>query len=120
DCLSGYLCFLEAMMAGEAPCALNFGPADPADALSVAEVTAAMQMGMGVEETWLQAAETGPVEMAKLAIDASRAHGALGWQSRLGSREAIRWTAEWYGAWANGGDMRAQTMDQIAAFEALP
>ncbi|MEL6479729.1 MAG: CDP-glucose 4,6-dehydratase [Pseudomonadota bacterium] len=119
DCLSGYLTFLEAILAGPAPEALNFGPADPADALSVAEVTAAMQSAMGAETTWQQAADPGPVEMAKLAIDATRARETLGWQGRLSSREAIRWTADWYGAWANGGDMLARTTDQIAAFEAL-
>ncbi|MEM0944639.1 MAG: CDP-glucose 4,6-dehydratase, partial [Pseudomonadota bacterium] len=47
DCLSGYLTYLEALP--DAPAALNFGPADPADALSVAEVTGAMNAALGQE-----------------------------------------------------------------------
>lgn len=121
DCLSGYLCFIEALAGDEAlPRAMNFGPADPADALSVAEVTAAMQGAMGCDRAWTEVAEKGPVEMPALAIDAGLARRTLGWHGRLASAQAIRWTADWYGAWANGGDMAAMTADQIAAFEVLP
>lgn len=121
DCLSGYFRFVEAMAGDDIlPAAMNFGPSDPGDALSVAEVTAAMQDAMGGARDWTEAEEKGPVEMPTLAIDASLAHEVLGWRGRLASSQAIRWTADWYGAWANGGDMAAMTTDQIAAFEDPP
>jgi CDP-glucose 4,6-dehydratase len=54
-----------------------------------------------------------------LRLDASRARAELGWNPRLGMEEALDWTVRWYRAWGDGGEMRAETLRQIASYEAL-
>ena len=119
DCLDGYLTHLQALVAdAAAPRALNIGPHDPADVRTVAQLTAAMQAALGVAGEWSLDDAPQPHEMAALALDPALAREALGWQGRLSSAEAIRWTADWYAAWANGADMSRMTDDQIAAYRA--
>ena len=117
DCLSGYFSFLEAMATGrDAPDSLNFGPHDPSDVMTVATVSDEMTRALGGAPQWEQDHGPSPHEMAALSIDSRVARKVLGWQGRLDARTAIRWTADWYGAWANGADMRRVTLDQIAAY----
>ena len=119
DCLDGYLTYVQALVGDPAtPRALNIGPHDPADVQTVAQVTAAMQAALGAEGQWSLDAAPQPHEMAALALAPALARERLGWQGRLGSAEAIRWTADWYAAWVNGADMTRTTDDQIAAYRA--
>src|SRR3546814_1704432 len=58
-----------------------------------------------------------PHEAGMLTLDSSKAHAALGWRPRLSSDEAIRLTAQWYRAHANGDtNLRALSLAQIDAY----
>ena len=112
DCLSGYLVYLEALVGGrDLPPALNFGPHDPADTMTVAEVQAAFTGGAD----WQRDVADTPHEMATLAIDAGLAGRVLGWQGRMSSGRAVALTAEWYRDWMNGADAGDLTRAQIDA-----
>lgn len=117
DCLDGYFTYAQALWQGSAPDSLNIGPHDPADTMTVADVANAMARALGTSEEWRRDKADTPHEMTALALDPSRARRALGWQGRLSSADAIRLTADWYGAWANGADMTRVTRDQIAAYQ---
>ena len=118
DCLDGYLTHAEALASGPAPLALNIGPHDPADTMTVEAVTHAMARAMGLPGEWHLDRTEQPHEMAALALDPTRARTELGWQGHLNSAEAIRLTADWYAAWINGADMTRFTRDQIADYQA--
>ena len=119
DCLDGYFTYIEALYASPAPPdALNIGPDDPSDTQTVEAVTAAMCQALGVPGDWNLDMANSPHEMAALALDPSAAQQSISWQGRLTSAQAIRLTADWYGAWMNDADMAAFTRDQIAAYQA--
>ncbi|MEM7190674.1 MAG: CDP-glucose 4,6-dehydratase [Pseudomonadota bacterium] len=119
DCLDGYLTFAEALATTNgAPRALNIGPHDPADTQTVAQVAAAMHAALGYESEWNLDTAPHPHEMAALALNPEAALRHLGWEGRLTSTQAIRLTADWYAAWANGGDMATATDAQIADYQA--
>ncbi len=116
-CLAGYLLYVEA--ADRAiPRALNFGP-DPADPVTVAELTRAMLEALGAPAEFETAPLDGSIEMRRLSVDARRAQSELGWRNRLPSAAAIRWTAEWHRRVRLGEDPRAVTLAQIEAYGAL-
>lgn len=113
DCLSGYFAYLEGLIDGVAlPHALNFGPHDPGDTMTVAQVQAAFTGGAD----WVQDAADTPHEMATLAIDAARAGQVLGWRGRMTSAQAVTLTADWYTGWRDGADPVKLTCAQIDAF----
>ncbi len=118
DCLDGYFTFAQALAAEDAPAAVNIGPHDPGDTMTVEAVTHAMNRAMGVAGDWTLDRAGQPHEMATLALDPTLARKALGWQGRLTSAQAIRLTADWYAAWINGADMTRFTQDQITAYQA--
>jgi CDP-glucose 4,6-dehydratase len=121
DCLGGYLAYLEALATGrEVPAALNFGPASDGTAVPVRVIAEAMQTALGGTAPWhpVPAGEA-PREMTALALDPGLARRTLGWSGQLHMTEAIRWTADWYRALAQGNDMAAVTDAQIAAYEKL-
>ncbi|MFD1795027.1 CDP-glucose 4,6-dehydratase [Paracoccus aurantiacus] len=60
-----------------------------------------------------------PHEAGLLRLDSTRARLHLGWRPRLGLRDALRMTAEWYRAHAEAADLNALTLTQIKEFEAL-
>ena len=114
DCLSGYLSYLEALATDiSAPRAMNFGPQDPKDVMTVADVQKSFAEAIGGKSDWQHDDEDQPHEMAALAIDSSKARQNLGWTGRLTSAEAVRWSASWYGQWKEGADAMALTRDQI-------
>lgn len=121
DPLLGYLLYLEDLAAPAAtpPDALNFGPDASDGTMAVAAVVDAMATAFGTSHSWTAEPGPHPVEMPTLALDASRARQALGWAPRLGSVDAIGWTAEWYKAFDAGADMRAVSLDQLTRYEAL-
>ncbi|MEM7061067.1 MAG: CDP-glucose 4,6-dehydratase [Pseudomonadota bacterium] len=119
DCLDGYFTFVQALATDvDLPQAINIGPHDPTDAMSVAEVANTMAAALGSNAGWDLDAGDHRHEMATLALDPSAARENLGWQGRLRSKTAIRLTADWYAAWANGADMTRFTRDQITAYQA--
>jgi CDP-glucose 4,6-dehydratase len=118
DCIAGYLVYAERALA-DVPRALNFGP-DPADPVTVAELTRAMLEALGAKPEFDVDPDPGAVEMKTLAVDAARARATLGWRNRLSSAAAVRWTAEWHRRVRLGERARAVTLDQIDAYGALP
>lgn len=120
DCLDGYFTYLAALAEGrDLPPALNFGPLAGAQSFTVAELTEALHKAMGRPATYQLDAATGPHEMAKLAIDPSRAGTVLNWHPRLDATAMLRLTADWYAAQAAGRDMAAVTDEQIASYQDL-
>jgi CDP-glucose 4,6-dehydratase len=117
DCIAGYLIYVE-QMDRDAPRALNFGP-DPADPVSVAELTRAMLTALGAKPEFDIAPDPHSIEMRSLAVDAARARSALGWRNRLASAAAIGWTADWHRRVRLGENPRAVTLDQIDAYCAI-
>ncbi|WP_198672206.1 CDP-glucose 4,6-dehydratase [Pseudogemmobacter bohemicus] len=118
ECLDGYLTLLQAM-AGDTPLpdALNFGPAEGAEPVSVGTLTNCLLSAMGRTPAFAKGTETGPHEMALLGISSELARDVLGWQPRLDAGQTIGLTADWYAAWARGQDMAAVTDHQIALYE---
>ena len=120
DCLAGYLVYIRTLSEGrDLPRSLNFGPTDPNDNLTVAQVEAAFSAIFGSGLSWEQDSSITPREMKELAINTDAAQRLLGWESRYSSSEAIRLTAEWYRAWRDGADSRTLLDAQIASFMEL-
>jgi len=117
DCIAGYLVYAERAGA-DVPRALNFGP-DPADPVTVAELTRAMLEALGAKPEFDLDPNPGAVEMKSLAVDASRARATLGWRNRLSSAAAVGWTADWRRRVRLGETPRAVSLGQIAAYGAL-
>ena len=121
DPLAGYLIYLEhlAENAGrDLPPALNFGPANN-ESLSVAVIAEHMLNLLAPKQAWVAAQGKAPPEKQALALDASLAGRAVGWQPRLAARQALAWTADWYRSNLDGGDAYAATLADIARYEAL-
>lgn len=119
DCLCGYLLQAEALATrANQPDSLNFGPEANRSA-TVGALAAAMLRALGREPHWAEgSADTR--EATALTLNASRARRVLGWRERLTGPALIEATAAWYRAWADGADMHRFTLDQIAAYEAMP
>jgi CDP-glucose 4,6-dehydratase len=116
DCIAGYFLFVEALAVDRAvPRALNFGP-NPSKSMTVAALAEAIFRALGKEPAWDHVSVAGSIEMKALALDASQARACIGWRDRLAGEMVIRWTADWYRAYAAGKDMRAATLGQIAAY----
>lgn len=115
DCIGGYFVFTEALANGRTVSpALNFGPDH--STMTVAELAEAIFKALGQKPNWYHQSEPDSIERAALAIDASRARAELGWRSWLAGAATIAWTADWYRAFAADEDLRAVTLDQIAAY----
>ena len=109
--LRGYLLHAEALWAGVAPSALNFGPRDAE--ISVRRVLELYGTAAGAPIAW-QAAPAPPMEEAqRLALDSSLAMQSLGWAPRHDAASAIAATAAWYEAWRGGADGRALVLAEI-------
>jgi CDP-glucose 4,6-dehydratase len=54
--------------------------------------------------------------MRALALDSSLARTSLGWRDYLKEQAGIAWTAEWYRAFDAGANLRAVSLEQIAAY----
>jgi CDP-glucose 4,6-dehydratase len=116
DPLHGYLLYAQALASGEMlPSSLNFAPAD-AKSLTVREIADSLTQAFGIRGwQYVPAPET--KEKDALALDASLAFRALGWEPNFSNIEAIANTVAWYKAWALGDDIRKLTDRQIASFE---
>ena len=119
DCLDGYFTYAQALNSGaDVPLALNIGPHDPADTLTVDRGMASMARALGIPSETTRSTADHPHEMAHLALDPTAARQHLGWQGRMTSARAIQLTADWYAAWTNGADMTRFTQAQIADYQA--
>jgi CDP-glucose 4,6-dehydratase len=118
--LSGYLALAEALVhaPAAAPRAVNFGP-DAASFCPVRDVVEEFSARFGGRPGWAQDASEHPVEAPALTLSSVLAERTLGWRPRLGIREALAWTADWYGAFAAQENMMSFSKTQIARYETL-
>lgn len=116
DCLNGYLALADALLAGKATGAWNFGPGRESfvDVGTVADLVGEL---WGSTVRWRRDEGKHPHEAGLLSLDAAKAESLLGWSNRLGFREAVTWTVEWARATHSGQDPRKVTIHQIAEFE---
>ena len=93
----------------------NFGPA-PSDMAPVHDVLTRLAVHWG--GTNGVAAQPGqhPHEAATLTLDSTLAMRELGWEPQLTLDGALKLTADWYGAAANGDDLAAISKHQINQF----
>jgi CDP-glucose 4,6-dehydratase len=113
DVLCGYLLHAEAMVRGDAPTALNFGPAETA--LSVRQVLTLYGDAIDRPIVWEAATDPGMHEADRLVLDSGLAAARLGWRPRHDAAAAIAATARWYEAWRQGSDGRALALAEIEA-----
>ena len=92
------------------------------DRLIKAAVSVGELATLGVEalggQPWRHEPDPASVEAKSLAIDASLAKRALGFESLLDAREAVDQTMAWYRRQAAGEDALALCVEQIERYEA--
>ena len=92
----------------------NVGP-DRSDCITVAELTDIFcQTWGGV--SWRSEVQEGPHEAGLLMLDCSKLKARLGWRPTYDIRQAVAASADWYRTWAEGGDMKRKTEEQIRTF----
>jgi len=118
DLNAGYLMYIERLMdqPDMTPLSMNFGP-PPGPSATVGAITDKMMAALGhdmdpdVEPSKLK-------EKTLLSVDATLAREVLGWSARLDVDDAVRITADWYGAFLNGADARELTVRQLKEYGA--
>jgi len=118
DCLAGYFRYLQALAGDPAtPRALNFGPRPGGPEVTVGELAR-----LGVEALggapWRYEPDPASLEARSLAIDASLARRAIGFESRLEAPAAVALTMDWYRRQGAGEDALALCREQIEGYEA--
>ena len=117
DPLEGYLRLAERSWDDKALAgAWNFAP-DPDKCATVRDV--ARQAGVALGVTVLEQRDDRVPEAQVLRVDPAKAQQRLGWRARLGVREAVDWTTDWYRRYLAGGDARALTLEQIERYQAV-
>ena len=117
--ISGYLTLAEKLFndrEGYAE-AWNFGPAED-DSRSVGWIVERMA-SVYQDARWVRDTQPQPHEAQQLRLDSSKAKSRLGWKPRWTLEQALDRTLEWHGAWTRGCDMRAFSLNQIRAYEAI-
>lgn len=117
DCLAGYLDLTDAVLAGTAKGAWNFGP-DPASFMSVGDVANRVAQFWGSDRRWEQDEGANLREAQLLLLDSSKARRTLQWRERLTTDEAIGWTVDWAKLVVAGSSPLTISQQQIANFEA--
>ncbi|MEO8242904.1 MAG: CDP-glucose 4,6-dehydratase [bacterium] len=114
DVIAGYLLLAEALARGNAPPAVNLGPAEAE--LSVSGMLTHWQEATGNVVIWRLSDAPPMAEKPRLALDSSLARAALGWAPRKPTALAVAETASWYYDWGAGADMVAITDAAISSF----
>jgi CDP-glucose 4,6-dehydratase len=116
--LSGYLELAEALHRQGPACAeaWNFGPWDQ-DARPVRWVVERLATLWGPGASWhVETPAPGAHEAGLLKLDSSKARARLGWRPRWPLGRALEAVVEWHRAFRAHADLRATTLEQIAAF----
>ena len=115
DCLDGYFTYVEALFSADKvlPSALNFGPQVNSPSITVGALTNALMRSMDRQAIFYKSFEGGAHEMATLSINPSLASRSLNWEPRLTGDVILRLTAEWYGSFIAGKNMKKITDSQI-------
>lgn len=120
DCLAGYFRYVEVLATdAAAPRALNFGPKPGGAEVSVGELATLGVQALG-GQSWRHEPDPSSLEARSLAIDASLARKALGFESRLEAPEAVALTMDWYRRQAAGEDALSLCLEQIEGYESRP
>ena len=96
----------------------NFGPHDE-DAKPVRWIADHICALWDEGASWTGDVRAHPHEARSLKLDIAKARAELGWVPRWSLGEALEATVAWHRAWAAGEDMRAFTLGQIRAYEAV-
>ncbi|HEY9080126.1 CDP-glucose 4,6-dehydratase [Magnetovibrio sp.] len=118
DLNAGYLMYIERLMSqpDATPRAINFGP-PPGPSATVGAITDKMMAALGQDmDPDVQPSKL--KEKTLLSVDATLAREVLGWSARLDVDDAVRLTADWYGAFLNGADARELTARQLKEYGA--
>ncbi|MCV2371188.1 CDP-glucose 4,6-dehydratase [Roseateles oligotrophus] len=118
--LRGYLTLAEALHAQGADLAeaWNFGPLDE-DARPVGWIVERMAALWGCDARWQVDTGAHPHEAHYLKLDISKARSRLDWQPSLRLESALQLIVDWSKQRLAGSDMRALTLAQIQAYQAL-
>lgn len=103
DCLRGYILHAEALLRGDAPRALNFGPPPSAPRLTAEDVARRVAAAFDAPAPVRDPAAA-IAEKRTLSLDPTRAAAALGWRTLHAASEAIDDAARFYRALAAGED----------------
>ena len=118
DCLAGYFAHLEALTTrADTPRALNFGPRPGGAEVTVGELASLGVTALG-GKPWVHEPDPMSLEARALAIDASLARSALGFESRLAAPEAVALTMDWYARQAAGENALGLCLEQIEGYQA--
>lgn len=118
DCLAGYFRYAEVLATDPAaPRALNIGPRPGGPAVTAGELASLGVAALG-GKPWRHAPDPASIEAKALAIDASLAREAIGFESRLDAAEAVALTMDWYRREAGIETARALCLEQIEGYEA--
>ena len=114
DVICGYLLLAEDLVAGTAPTAVNFGPAEKE--ASVREMLDLWEQSTGEAVDWHHMPAPAYPEQSRLALDSSVARRQLRWSPAMGVVQSVAETARWYRMWREGQDMRAHGRDHVRRF----
>jgi CDP-glucose 4,6-dehydratase len=98
--------------------AFNFGPRED-DARSVEWIVSQLAVKWGNAAAWRLDGASHPHEASLLRLDVSKAEHRLAWRPALDLDSGLQLTVYWARAEANGQDMRAFTLTQIADYQDL-
>jgi CDP-glucose 4,6-dehydratase len=118
--LDGYLNLAENLWnnGSEFVGAWNFGPNEEA-AKPVWWVADRLIDKWGNNAKWISDPDENLHEATYLKLDCSKARSQLEWKPKLNIEESLNSTVNWYKAYANGKDMRAITIEEIARYEKI-
>jgi len=117
ESISGYLQLAEKLYTEHAAFAeaWNFGPeeADSRPVEWLVDKLCARVPGA----RWRREEAPQPHEAGTLKLDSGKAKRRLNWRPRWALEQALAHTVDWHLAWRKGADMRAFSLQQIAAYE---
>ena len=118
--LDGYLNLAENLWinGNEFVGAWNFGPNEGA-AKPVWWVADHLIHKWGQNARWISDPDQNMHEATYLKLDCSKARARLKWKPKLNIEETLNSTVDWYKAYANGKNMRAITLKEIARYEKI-
>lgn len=118
--LHGYLCLAERLYVsgGEFAEAWNFGPKED-DARPVSWIADRLADLWGPPAVWEAAVCKHLFETTYLRLDSSKARIQLNWRPAFDLERALQLTIEWFRSQIASEDMRARTLEQVRAYQAL-
>ncbi len=116
--LAGYLLLAEKAMSAapgqvqDFDGGFNFGPG-PGSEQSVEQLLTHFISAWGLEAHWEKDGADHPHEAHLLRLDTAKARETLGWTPLLDFEQTTQWTAQWYRAFVDRGDVLDATLKQV-------